>query len=167
VRIRYHARGEETVRTVDPYGVVCHEEYWYTVGWCHLRQDIRVFRVDRILDVAIEEETFARPPGFESLRYVLDTIASAPWGWEIEVLLDATFEHVRRRVPPGSALLEATPDGVVLRGRIEDLDWLARQLLTLECSFVVRQPNVLRVALRRLAVEVATLADGVEDSSSR
>ena len=92
VRLRYHSRTAETLRGLDPYGVVCHGERWYTVGWCHLRQDVRVFRVDRVREVTTEAATFSRPAGFDSLQAVLDVIATAPWGWAVEVLLETTLE---------------------------------------------------------------------------
>ncbi len=166
VLLRYRSGGVETMRHIDPYGMVHHWERWYTVGWCHLRQDVRVFRVDRVLDVTIQEETFSRPAEFDSLRHVLDALASAPWGWEVEVLLETTLEDAQRRVPPGGAVLEAVSGGVALRGNFEQLDALARTLLMLHCPFVVRRPAELRLALRRLAEEVAGLAERQEKLST-
>ena len=31
---------------------------WSLAGWCHLRRDWRGFRIDRMSDVAVLEETF-------------------------------------------------------------------------------------------------------------
>ena len=160
VRLRYQSRGVETLRALDPYGVVCHGQRWYTVGWCHLRQDVRVFRVDRVREVTIEAATFDRPTPFDSLSYVLDVVAMAPWGWAVEVVLETTLEQAQQRIPPGSAQLEAVPEGVVLRSNVAQLGWLARcWLLLLECPFEVRRPPELRDELRRLAAEVAALAE--------
>jgi predicted DNA-binding transcriptional regulator YafY len=162
VRLRYQSRGEETTRDFDPYGVVFHWDRWYTVGWCHLRNGVRVFRLDRVLSAELEEGTFDRPLEFDSLQYVLETLATAPWGWSIEVLLEITLAEAQRRIPPGNALLEQTPSGVVLRAQVDRLDWLACQLMTLGCSFVVRQPPELRAALRQLATQAAALAEREE-----
>jgi predicted DNA-binding transcriptional regulator YafY len=41
-----------TEREIDPYGVVHHRGRWYVVGWCHLRADVRVFRLDRVAEHA-------------------------------------------------------------------------------------------------------------------
>jgi predicted DNA-binding transcriptional regulator YafY len=158
VLMRYRSQGRETERRLDPYGLVYHAERWYVVGWCHLRREVRVFRLDRVEEAALEDETFARPAEFDSQRHVLEALARAPWGWEVEVLLETTLEDARRRIPPGSALLEPAPGGVVLRANVDRLDWLARTLMLLECSFVVRQPAELRAALRRLAAQAAAQA---------
>ena len=72
VLLRYQSGDRETVRSFDPYGLVYHWGRWYTVGWCHLREDLRVFRLDRVRDATPEQATFTRPQDFDSLAHVLD-----------------------------------------------------------------------------------------------
>ena len=54
VRLTYYvpARDEETVRVVDPRALAWVGPAAYLDAWCHLAQDDRAFRVDRIQDVA-------------------------------------------------------------------------------------------------------------------
>ena len=64
VRIHYRRLDEvQSRRTVRPL----HLEYWGKVWtctcWCALREDFRVFRVDRIQDCAATGETFRDEPG--------------------------------------------------------------------------------------------------------
>ena len=40
--------GEATQREVEPLGLVDLEGRWYLTGWCRLRDDVRVFRIDRV-----------------------------------------------------------------------------------------------------------------------
>src|SRR5262245_13414881 len=162
VELRYRSRGEETLRCFDPYGLVYHWSRWYAVGWCHLRHGVRVFRLDRVISADLQSETFTRPADFDNLRYVLESLALTPWEWSAEVLLETTLAEAQRRVPPGSALVEQLEGGVLLRARVDRLDWLARILLTLECPFVIRRPPELRAALRRVAAEAAALAEREE-----
>lgn len=164
VQLRYESRGDETVREFDTYGLVHHRERWYAVGWCHLRGDVRVFRLDRVREVAPVDAIFERPSNFDSLRYVLDSLATTPWGWEVEVLLETTLEEALRRIPSGNAVLEAAPGGVLMRTNIDRLDWMARTLMLLECPFIVRRPAELRDALRQLAAQAAGLAERRETS---
>jgi predicted DNA-binding transcriptional regulator YafY len=164
VRLRYQSGDQVTVRSFDPYGLVYHWDRWYAVGWCHLRADVRVFRLDRVRDATLEEATFTRPPDFDSLAYVLNSLAAAPWGWSVEVLLETTLEDALGRIPPGSAILEPVDGGVLVRSNVDRLDWLACRLLALECPFVVRHPRELRDELRRLAVHAAALAERMEPS---
>jgi hypothetical protein len=69
-----------------------------------------------------------------------------------------TLEEARQLVPPALASLERTRAGVVLRTNIQDIDWMARFLAGLDCSFAVREPDELREALRRHAERLAKLA---------
>ena len=50
VRFAYYAisRDQEMERTVDPYGLQLVSGEWYLVGWCHLREAVRTFRLSRI-----------------------------------------------------------------------------------------------------------------------
>jgi predicted DNA-binding transcriptional regulator YafY len=162
ILLRYQSSEQETVRSFDPYGLVNHWDRWYTVGWCHLRADVRVFRLDRVRDATPEDATFTRPSDFDSLAYVLDSLATAPWSWSVEVLLETTLEDAQRRIPPGNAIIKSVDGGVLVQLGVDRLDWMARTLMLLECRFVVRQPPELRDALRKLAAEAAALAERVE-----
>jgi predicted DNA-binding transcriptional regulator YafY len=64
VRLRYHSlnRNETTTREVDPYHLAYYNGAWYVSGYCHLRQDTRAFRVDRIDDLRLLGETFEPRP---------------------------------------------------------------------------------------------------------
>ncbi|WP_460700992.1 helix-turn-helix transcriptional regulator [Nocardia thraciensis] len=41
--------GVVTARVVEPDRLVCGIEGWYLAGWCRLREETRVFRLDRIM----------------------------------------------------------------------------------------------------------------------
>ena len=159
VSMRYRAwNAEETERTLDPYGVVCRAGFWYTVGYCHLRTDIRVFRLDRIVQIEMRDETFVLPVDFDCREYVRHSLATMPTTWSVEVLLETTLEEARQLVSPALATLEQVPEGVLLHCYAENLEWMAYMLVNLRCPLVVRHPLELRDALRRLAEEIATMA---------
>ena len=44
-----------TIRTVDPVKVVIAEGQWYLQGWCHLRESMRTFHLDRVSDAALTD----------------------------------------------------------------------------------------------------------------
>ena len=67
LQIKYQDRaGAETVRTVEPAGVLGTGSGWYLVAWCRLRQGPRTFRLDRIVDIARTGETIT-PPDLDAL----------------------------------------------------------------------------------------------------
>lgn len=116
VWMRYRTwRGEERERACDPYGLVYRGGRCYLVGWCHLCEEVRIFRADRVLHAALCEATFTRPAGFDCARHVAQALARVPYEWTVEVLLETTPAEMQRRIPPTLATMEETPEGIVLR----------------------------------------------------
>ena len=50
--------GKKTVRTVEPYQLVLKSGHWYFQGYCHIRDDFRLFRLSRISNLQMKEEIF-------------------------------------------------------------------------------------------------------------
>ena len=164
VRMSYRSHdGDETERLFDPYGMVYRRGRWYATGYCHLRGDLRLFRLDRVAEVEVRDEVFPRPDGFDPLASVLRSLAMTPGAWPVEVVLQSTLDEARRMVPPDQALMEETPDGVVLRCYVQDLSWMARFLAGVNCSFEIRRPPELREALRRHAQRLARFVDSTSE----
>jgi predicted DNA-binding transcriptional regulator YafY len=152
VHVRYAAfSGEMTERGFDPYGIVYHEGYWYTSGYCHLRRDLRTFRLDRVAALEPLDGSFERPADFDALDHVLRSISPDSGTEQIEVLLKTTLEEAQRVVPEWLGTLEATDDGVMLRRGSYRIDWLPYFLLNLDFPIVVRQPASLRDEFERIA----------------
>ncbi|WP_155350821.1 helix-turn-helix transcriptional regulator [Acrocarpospora pleiomorpha] len=152
VQMRYRSfRGAPTTRDLDPYGLVLHSARWYVTGFDHLRQELRTFRADRVISVDLLEETFAPPDDFNAVTHVLDSLAGVPFRHEVEVVLHAPLEEVRRRVPPSVGSLTEIGSGVRLVARAERLDGMAQMLAGLGWSFAVVRPDKLRVEVLALA----------------
>ena len=167
VRIGHVAgSGAETERTLDPYGIVYLNGLWYLPAHCHLRGDLRVFRVDRIRSLAPLDSTFQPLADFDALAFVQQSIAEMPSLWRIEVFLATSLADARRRVAPFLATLEEVPGGVILRLNTEGLEETARRLVALGVPFTIRSPDELRDVLRALADELLAIASGEPVRSS-
>lgn len=164
VQMRYQSwQAEPTERAVDIYGLVYRAGFWYAVGYCHLREGLRVFRLDRVLHAEMLDETYTRPEDFDTLGYVSNSIATVPSTWGVEVLLETSLEEAQEMVPPALATLEEVSNGVMLRCQVGELDWIARFLASLSCSFIVQQPAELRDELRRRAEKIVQMAERREE----
>ncbi len=76
VEFRYHGiyRGQPTQRAVAPYGLLFQHGQWYLIGHDELRDDVRVFRLGRMEDVAVNRAAaktpdFAVPAEFDLTDY--------------------------------------------------------------------------------------------------
>ncbi len=50
--------GNKTARTAEPYQLVLKSNHWYWQGYCHKRNDYRLFKLSRISNLQMKEETF-------------------------------------------------------------------------------------------------------------
>lgn len=106
-------------RQVDPYGLLSRGGFWYIVGFDHLRDAQRVFRVDRIEgDITNgEAQSFARPEGFDLAKAVpteLELLAEGNGDDAIAtVLVDASLaQRVKTEFGQGAVLRERS-DGAI------------------------------------------------------
>jgi predicted DNA-binding transcriptional regulator YafY len=68
-RLHYRTRDSRaSERVIDPYGLIHRFGLWYVAGYCHLREDLRLFRIDRIERLALLVNHFTRPRMFDLLR---------------------------------------------------------------------------------------------------
>jgi len=164
VTLRYvtAASGQAATREVDPYGLVCKEASWLLVGYCHLRQGVRSFRLDRIetLEVAPKPRSpdFERPAGFDVRRYA----ARSPWTFEIEPPVDLELEirpeagAVAHEDLGEAARRSPLPDGATLvRMSCANPEYLVARVLAAKGALVVRAPASLRARVRQELDRVA------------
>lgn len=64
------AKGDDTTRRVNPLSIVYMDRASVMLSWCHLRQDFRVFRLDRMRDMEVTGDSF-RPKRVPLLREAL------------------------------------------------------------------------------------------------
>ena len=110
VRIDYyvHGRDERTTRDVDHYRVYADHGQWYFVGYDHLRDEERLYRVDRVVEIEVLDETFEPPEEQRTLglfearaddpRVVLELVPEAAWVAEVypvEAVETAADGHLR------------------------------------------------------------------------
>lgn len=68
--------GNRTNRNVEPHQLVMKSSNWYLYGYCHKRNDFRLFRLSRILNMKTLKETFEQREYDKPLLNADDIIAS-------------------------------------------------------------------------------------------
>lgn len=76
VEIQYHKCSENVskCRIIDPYKNIYWNQKWYVIGFCHLRNSIRSFRVERIEHLLLTENQFNRPDHFSAHDFFLKNL---------------------------------------------------------------------------------------------
>jgi predicted DNA-binding transcriptional regulator YafY len=78
-------------RMADPYHAVCQKGNWYFIGFCHDRQEPRMFAFSRLTNAALTKKTFIIPEDFDPYVYFdkeMGVWASARTPYTVELLFD-------------------------------------------------------------------------------
>lgn len=161
LRLHYRAQdGSVTERAFDPYGIGYLNGAWYAVGHCHLRRDLRSFRLDRVLAVQACPQSFGVPAAFDVLEYLRQSIAAVQRNHAIVVrFADGDMAAVRRAIPSSLGKLTQVRGGIQLDAQADDLAWFARELARLSFDFEIVKPQSLKAALRQHAQHVLARLD--------
>ncbi|WP_323846582.1 YafY family protein [Microbulbifer magnicolonia] len=147
----------KTRREFDPYGLVFRRGRWYAVGHCHLRADLRTFRLDRMQQLRRLEVPFQRPQDFDAAAYLTSSFASMDSGIEVELLLHTDLANASAVLGDELGLLTPKGDAVLWRAHTGCLNWFAAQLVRLPFAFEILAPSNLRAELRRQAERLLTM----------
>jgi len=144
-------------RTVDPYALALQWGNWYLVGLCHLRDELRTFRVDRIQEVELADETFEVPAGFSAREHLLRMAQERPATYyRVVVRFDPEVAHiVRERQEEWQDLAEQDDGSVTLAFDASDLAWPSRWVLTYQDKATVLGPPELAARVRDAAQAIA------------
>ena len=59
ITFHYYAPGGESIRRVEPCCLIFKWSSWYVWGWCVKREDFRLFKLNRLEELKMADETFA------------------------------------------------------------------------------------------------------------
>ncbi|MEB3884072.1 WYL domain-containing protein [Lyngbya sp. CCY1209] len=155
VWIRYFSPKKQTPteRYVDPYALdIYRASNPYLWGYCHLREEIRSFRVDRIRELKVLEETFERDPTFNLKEKLRDSFQYEVGGEPVDVVIDfdaETAPYITERTWHGTQTIEERPDGsIALRFTAAGLNDIKRWVLGYGKGAIARHPPELVAMLR-------------------
>ena len=148
-----------TERQVDPYALVYRGGWWYLVGYCHLRDALRTFRVDRIQGLETLSQTFQMPDDFEVHAYLEQEFVDQPVV-RAKLRFKPEGAHVALSERSIWEALEENSDGSVdVSLSAPDLTWLASMTISFANLVTVLEPPELREMVREWARSVVELYD--------
>ena len=161
VSYRSASTGMVSTRNIDPYGMVYRQGAWVLVGYCHLRKQVRSFRIDRIVSLKIapkpKSPDFERPADFDVRAYV----NRSPWTFKVVPDEDVELEIRPEAAAVGNeefgpeAVRKSASDGSTrVRFCCGNPDFAVSQILTAKGGIVVLRGPRLR---KLIAEEMATI----------
>ena len=153
------SRDERTERDVDPLRLLTAEGRPYLEAWCHLAQDVRLFRLDRVVEAEVLDISADSHPHVPR-RDLSEGLFRAVEG-NVEAVLD--LAPPARWVAEYYAVdeVEERPNGDLrVRLRVGDTGWLRRLVLRQGGHARVVEPVELAEEVRECAVRALTAYGG-------
>ena len=159
LKIDYHAdysQEKTRGRTIDPLGLVFYGNAWHLIAFCKLRQEMRDFRLDRVMQMQMLDEcASSRKPEelkkyFEELWQTADLFEVKVWFHKV-ILPDVSpskyyFGYIDE-VEQG--------EGVVMSFAVTEYRYVASWLLSFGGSCRVESPDELKEAMLKKVRELA------------
>jgi proteasome accessory factor C len=147
-------RGEVSARSFRPYLLVERGGKWYAIGHCSERDDVRSFRLDRMLDLVVTNEVFEVPARFNPDDHLHGGRVYTPDD-PVEVTVrysPRVAGWLRERGP-----VEEQEDGsVVVAYSVSDPTWIVRLVLQYGPEAELLGPRPIRELLVEALARVVT-----------
>ncbi|MGE0681646.1 MAG: helix-turn-helix transcriptional regulator [Candidatus Binatia bacterium] len=159
IQMRYYSASRDRVdrREVDPYRLWYTDGALYLIGYCHRRQEARIFAVDRIRSLTLTNHPWQLPLGFDVDAYVHDALVVMR-GKPIDVTLRfdrATTAWAKDRQWHASQQVSIGEDGcMTMTLRIADTRELEGWILHFGSGVQVLHPESLRERVREEARKI-------------
>ncbi len=151
IAFTYFSPKGETRRRAEPYTLVFHWSAWYVWAWCLVREDFRLFKLNRMTDLTVGEPFSPRPappPDLTPERVF-------PPVWQVEILFEPACRW-RLVEEYGADRFTSRPDGkLVFRGAFPDQESVFSWLLTFGDQAELLAPAELRRDLAQLTRQLA------------
>jgi proteasome accessory factor B len=164
VTLTYQAAADGMVsrRDLDPYAMVYREGAWLVVGWCHLRHEIRSFRVDRIREAVMapkpKSPDFERPDGFDVKAYA----TRSPWTFsseppeEVQLVLSAEAAEIANEDFGPTAVKRHDGDRTIITFDCTNPEFATTRVLAAKGAIHVTRGDKLRA---RIAAELDAIGE--------
>lgn len=151
IHFTYFSPKGDSVRTVEPYYLVFHWSAWYVWGWCRMRKDFRLFKLNRMTELSTGELFVPRStplPDLEPERVF-------PIKYQVTVLFETSCRW-RLVEEYGADRLTPEPDGRLrFTGGFPDADSVLSWVLTFGDKAELLEPEELREQLGALTKVLA------------
>jgi predicted DNA-binding transcriptional regulator YafY len=166
ITVRYSSWTKESMRTLEPYGLVLKNGTWYVAAATAGGDTVRTYRVNQILESTTLDESFDVPHSFDLQAYwsagITEFRAKRLQG-TARIKVTPTGRDMLRAVsarPAVEALDNAPEDGdgwMTVEIPIESIDYAHNQFLGIGADLEVLDPPELRARLTRTAAHLAAI----------
>lgn len=141
----FGANGKKTKRTVEPLRMLYKGRSWYVQGFCRDREDYRIFKLSRIKELKITQETFTRDascmPGMAKKPAAYSCVA-------VKMYIDQSFSY-RVYDEFGEENIRRAEQGFEVTLTVPEDEWMYGYILSFGPHAHVLGPERVKEAVRK------------------
>jgi len=144
-------KSKESSRQVDPYSLVFRRHAWYLVGFCHRRNEVRIFRLNRIKKITLLDKSFQRKQDFSLSDFFKDS-------WELyqgkPVCVRIKFRGIGAKVVgsgqhhPSEKITKLKDGSLIYEVKVNGIEEICRWILGFGEDAKVLEPKNLKEKIR-------------------
>ncbi len=149
------SNGADSVRTIEPMTMIFKATAWYLFAYCELRSDFRLFRLTRIKQLEILEQTYIR-----RIADYKQFDSCLPDKEKMIQLVIKFSKQIRQKAEDNfdESFLQYEKNGdIIVTLELPEDDWISSYLLSLGEHAELLKPERMRILLQEKAKKIATL----------
>ena len=141
---------------MDPYKVMFFDSTFYLIGLCHLRNEVRMFVLDRIKMLSVTDETFEIPSDFDLEAYMqspFKVIHDEPV--KVTIRFDKKAAgYIKEKIWHHTQKIEPQKDGtIIFTAEVAGTDEVRHWVLSWGDKAEILEPALLREEISRELTE--------------
>ncbi|MFW6256787.1 MAG: helix-turn-helix transcriptional regulator [Bacillota bacterium] len=145
-------------RIIRPYVMYIYQGFWYIMGFCQLREEIRQFKLSRIEKLELLEQSFEKPSDFSLGDYLENTVGIIYDEEKFDVKLEIDFPMSiiisERNWVDDQEITFGEDNSILFEAEMTGLEDIVNWVLSLGSSVKVIEPPKLKEKVREEAAEI-------------
>lgn len=147
---------KRTNRKVEPLGLLLMGNHWYLAAWCRLREDYRMFRLDRFGSYKSTGVVIRQPTGHTLKDFYDQNLHEEKELTEVVIWFEQEYAHYvgEQKHWHGWAWEKAVDDGIEMTFLCSSIEYLCRWLLMWGDKIIIKKPGHVKKRMQELVKEL-------------
>jgi predicted DNA-binding transcriptional regulator YafY len=158
IKITYYSisNDEITKRNLDPIHLMFRGGFWYLIAFCHLRNEIKMFRIDRIKDLKLTDKIFQVPSDFSLASYMgksWQVVRGEGETYQVEIkIFPPASRWVKEEIRHPTQQIKSLENGTILfTAEVSSLSEIKRWVLQMgSCTEVIAPEELKKEVIKEI-----------------
>lgn len=136
--------GEKTSRQIDPYKIIFKSLAWYVYGFCNLKNEMRVFKVNRMENIKVRNENFIYNEKLMDDLFIEKEIEKI----QVTIKIPSKMKEMIKEGFPEHKLIEEKDGFIIAIIKVPSGKWIEGMILSFGDCIEVLTPLDLRKSIK-------------------